>query len=82
MIPYCELHVHIEGTLEPALMLSLAKRNNVSLPFSSVEEAREKYQFRSLQEFLDMYYAGCAVLQTEDDFYEVNRPYSRCFSLH
>ena len=59
-----ELHVHIEGTLEPQLMFDLAKRNSAldRLPFSSVAEAQAAYSFHNLQSFLDLYYAGCAVL--------------------
>ncbi|MBP0004322.1 MAG: adenosine deaminase [Cyanobacteria bacterium SBC] len=74
-IPKAELHVHIEGTLEPELMFSIARRNDISLPFDSVEAAREAYQFQDLQSFLDIYYAGANVLQTERDFYELTRAY-------
>ncbi|MFT7463542.1 MAG: adenosine deaminase [Pseudohongiellaceae bacterium] len=74
-IPKAELHVHIEGTLEPELMMELAQRNGVRLPFDSVEAIRAAYQFSDLQSFLDLYYAGMAVLRTEDDFYLLTRDY-------
>lgn len=74
-IPKAELHLHIEGTLEPELMMSLAKRNGVSLPFASVEEVRQAYEFTNLQSFLDIYYAGAQVLQTEQDFYDLTFAY-------
>lgn len=74
-LPKAELHVHIEGTLEPELMLALAQRNKVTLPYASVDEARAAYDFADLQSFLDLYYAGAAVLQHEDDFYELARAY-------
>ncbi len=68
LLPKAELHVHIEGTLEPEMMFDLASRNGVALPFTSVEEVRAAYQFTDLQSFLDIYYQGAAVLQTSDDF--------------
>ncbi|HYM51179.1 MAG TPA: adenosine deaminase [Candidatus Limnocylindrales bacterium] len=74
-IPKAELHLHIEGTLEPALMLELGRRNGVALPYPSVEAARDAYSFRDLQSFLDIYYAGCSVLRTEDDFFELAQAY-------
>lgn len=67
-LPKAELHLHIEGTLEPELMFALAKRNKLTLRFSSVEEVRRAYQFANLQSFLDIYYEGAAVLQTRQDF--------------
>ncbi len=67
-MPKAELHLHIEGTLEPEMMMGLAKRNGVSLPYQNVEEIRKAYQFGSLQDFLDLYYAGMSVLKTERDF--------------
>jgi adenine deaminase len=70
-IPKAELHLHIEGTLEPELMFSLAQRNNVKLPYASVEEVRKAYNFHNLQSFLDIYYAGMQVLIHEQDFYEL-----------
>jgi adenosine deaminase len=74
-LPKAELHLHIEGTLEPELMFTLAQRNAVKLPFSSVEEVRQAYQFGNLQDFLDIYYAGAAVLQNEQDFYDLTWAY-------
>lgn len=73
--PKAELHVHIEGTLEPELIFKLAQRNNVALAWSKVEDLRQAYQFTSLQSFLDIYYAGTSVLQTEEDFYEMTAAY-------
>ena len=67
-LPKAELHLHIEGTLEPEMMFELAKRNNVELPYPNVEAVRAAYQFTDLQSFLDIYYRGAAVLQTEGDF--------------
>jgi adenosine deaminase len=67
-LPKAELHLHIEGSLEPELMFALARRNGVTIPFASVEDVRAAYAFSNLQDFLDIYYAGAAVLQTEDDF--------------
>ena len=66
-LPKCELHIHIEGSLEPELVFALARRNRIALPFGSVEELRRAYQFRHLQDFLDIYYQGMAVLITEQD---------------
>ncbi|MBP9718400.1 adenosine deaminase [Candidatus Gracilibacteria bacterium] len=74
-IPKAELHLHIEGTLEPELMLSLAQRNNIRLPFASVDELKKAYSFSNLQDFLDIYYQGAAVLQTEEDFYDLTFSY-------
>lgn len=74
-LPKAELHVHLEGTLEPELMLALARRNGLPLPFPDVAAAREAYDFTGLQSFLDLYYAGAAVLQTEQDFYDLTRAY-------
>jgi len=76
-IPKVELHIHIEGTLEPELVFELAERNNVTLPFSSAEELRQAYQFQDLQSFLDLYYQACAVLQTKQDFYDMTMAYMR-----
>lgn len=70
-LPKCELHVHIEGTLEPGLMLALAARNNVRLPYTSEAEVRRAYQFTRLQDFLDIYYQGMSVLHTEQDFFDL-----------
>jgi adenosine deaminase len=67
-LPKAELHMHIEGSLEPELMFALAKRNGVEIPFNSVEEVRAAYSFSNLQDFLDIYYKGADVLRTEEDF--------------
>ena len=74
-IPKAELHLHIEGTLEPELMFALAERNGVELPFTSVEEIRAAYQFTDLQSFLDIYYAGARVLISEQDFHDMTWAY-------
>ena len=74
-IPKAELHIHIEGSLEPELMFAIAARNGVDLPYSSVEEVRRAYQFTNLQSFLDIYYAGARVLQHEEDFFDLARAY-------
>lgn len=74
-LPKAELHVHIEGTLEPELMFALAKRNVVVLPYASVEEVRAAYAFDNLQSFLDIYYAGTQVLLTEQDFFDMTWAY-------
>jgi len=70
-LPKCELHIHIEGSLEPELMLALARRNGIRLPFGSVEALRQAYQFTQLQDFLDIYYRGMSVLITEQDFFDL-----------
>jgi len=67
-LPKAELHLHIEGSLEPEQMFAMARRNGVTIPFASVEEVRAAYQFSNLQDFLDIYYAGADVLRTEEDF--------------
>ncbi len=74
-IPKAELHVHIEGTLEPEMMLDLARRNGLALPYASVEEARGAYDFADLQSFLDLYYKGMSVLLEKQDFYELTLAY-------
>ena len=74
-LPKAELHLHIEGSLEPELMFALAKRNDVTIPYASVEEVRAAYNFSRLQDFLDIYYAGAAVLQTEQDFRDLATAY-------
>lgn len=74
-LPKAELHVHIEGTLEPEMMFALAKRNGYELPYESVSDLAGAYQFTDLQSFLDIYYQGAAVLQTPDDFYELMKAY-------
>jgi adenosine deaminase len=70
-LPKTELHLHIEGTLEPEMMFELAGRNGMALPFANVDEVRAAYEFTDLQSFLDIYYQGAAVLQTEQDFYDL-----------
>ena len=74
-LPKAELHLHIEGSLEPELMFALAQRNAVAIPFASVEEVREAYAFSNLQDFLDIYYQGMGVLHTEQDFYDLTAAY-------
>ncbi len=76
-LPKAELHLHIEGSLEPEMMFALAQRNGVSLPYASVGELRAAYNFTDLQSFLDLYYAGAAVLQTEQDFHDLTMAYVR-----
>jgi len=66
-----ELHLHIEGTLEPELMFALAERNGVALPYGSVEAVRAAYDFSDLQSFLDLYYQGMSVLRTAEDFHDL-----------
>jgi len=75
LMPKAELHIHIEGSLEPELIFALAQRNGVVLPYASVEELRAAYAFTNLQSFLDIYYAGASVLITEQDFYDMTRAY-------
>ncbi|WP_445191376.1 adenosine deaminase [Sphingomonas sp. Tas61C01] len=70
-LPKAELHLHIEGSLEPELMFALAARNGVAIPFASVEEVRAAYSFSRLQDFLDIYYKGADVLRTEADFHDL-----------
>ena len=78
-LPKAELHMHIEGSLEPELMFALAKRNGVEIPYKSVEEVRAAYSFSNLQDFLDIYYAGADVLRTEEDFRDLAAAYfDRC----
>ncbi|MBA0124144.1 adenosine deaminase [Haloechinothrix sp. YIM 98757] len=76
-IPKAELHVHIEGTMEPEMVFELARRNDVELPYSSVAELRSRYEFSDLQSFLDIYYANMAVLRTRRDFRELTAAYLR-----
>lgn len=75
VIPKCELHIHIEGTLEPEMAFQFAKRNNVPLKYSSVEELRSAYNFSNLQDFLDIYYQNAATLINEVDFYDLAYAY-------
>jgi adenine deaminase len=74
-LPKAELHLHIEGSLEPELMFALAQRNAVAIPFASVDEVRTAYAFSNLQDFLDIYYQGMGVLITEQDFYDLTAAY-------
>ncbi|MEN9933106.1 MAG: hypothetical protein RIS17_1679 [Pseudomonadota bacterium] len=74
-LPKAELHLHIEGSLEPEMMFALAQRNDVTLAFDSVEAIRAAYEFSNLQDFLDIYYQGMAVLLTERDFYDLTSAY-------
>lgn len=74
-MPKAELHIHIEGSLEPELIFALAERNGLTLPYASVDELRRAYAFTDLQSFLDVYYAGANVLITEQDFYDMTIAY-------
>ena len=76
-LPKAELHLHIEGSLEPELMFELARRNRITLPFASVEAVRAAYAFSNLQDFLDIYYQGAGVLMTEQDFQDLAMAYFR-----
>ncbi|MFJ2030954.1 adenosine deaminase [Streptosporangium sp. NPDC087985] len=76
-MPKCELHLHIEGTLEPELKFELARRNGLELPYASVEEIRAAYSFDDLPSFLKIYYEGMDVLRTEPDFYDLAMAYLR-----
>src|SRR6478736_1267648 len=74
-LPKAELHIHIEGSLEPELMMALAARNQVTLRFASIDELRAAYKFSNLQDFLDLYYEGMRVLLHEQDFYDLAMAY-------
>jgi adenine deaminase len=74
-LPKAELHLHIEGSLEPELMLALGQRNRIALPFDSIEAVRAAYDFSNLQDFLDIYYQGANVLREEEDFYDLGMAY-------
>jgi adenosine deaminase len=74
-MPKAELHLHIEGTLEPEMAFRLAERNGIQLPYPSVKELRAAYAFNNLQEFLDVYYSGMSVLRREEDFYDLTWAY-------
>ena len=74
-LPKAELHLHIEGSFEPELMMAIAERNKVTVPFNTLDEARAAYAFSNLQEFLDIYYQGMAVLLHEQDFYDLTWAY-------
>lgn len=82
-LPKVELHLHLEGTLEPELMFALAQRNDVIIPYSSIESLKAAYQFHDLQAFLNLYYQGALVLRTEQDFYDLTYAYlERCKEQH
>jgi adenosine deaminase len=74
-IPKAELHLHLEGTLEPEMMFGFASRNGIALPFSSVEQVRAAYRFSRLDDFLQIYYQGMSVLLTEEDFFDLTLAY-------
>lgn len=74
-LPKAELHLHIEGSLEPELMFALAQRNRIEIPYKSIEEVKEAYKFSCLQDFLNIYYAGASVLLQEEDFYDLTMAY-------
>lgn len=74
-LPKAELHLHIEGSLEPELMFALARRNGIAIPYASVEDVRAAYAFSNLQDFLDIYYAGADVLRTRQDFHDLAAAY-------
>jgi len=76
-LPKLELHLHLEGTLEPELMFELARRNQIELPYASVDHVRAAYEFKDLQDFLDIYFQGTQVLLTEQDFYDLTWAYLR-----
>ena len=82
-LPKAELHVHIEGTFEPELMFAIAQRNQIEIPYASVEDVRQAYNFHNLQSFLDIYYAGANVLVHEQDFYDLAWAYfKKCAEDH
>lgn len=82
-LPKAELHLHIEGSLEPELMFRLAQKNKVAIPYDSIDEVREAYNFTNLQSFLDIYYAGAKVLVSEEDFYDLTWAYIlQCVENH
>ena len=75
-VPKTELHLHIEGTLEPELMFDLAKRNNIKIPYSNVDEVKSAYNFSNLETFLNIYYEGSKVLINEQDFFDLTWSYA------
>ena len=82
-LPKAELHLHIEGSLEPELLFKIAKRNDINIPYNSVEEISKAYKFNCLQDFLTIYYNGASVLITENDFYDVTYSYlKKCADQH
>lgn len=76
-VPKAELHLHIEGSFEPELMFEIAQRNNIKIPYATIEDVKKAYQFSNLQDFLDIYYAGANVLIHEQDFYDLTMAYFR-----
>jgi adenosine deaminase len=82
-MPKAELHMHLEGSIEPEMMMAIGRRNHIELPFADESAARAAYQFKDLQSFLDIYYRSADVLQTEHDFYDITRAYlQRCHEQH
>lgn len=82
-MPKVELHLHIEGSLEPEMLFELAQKNNVEIPFKTVDDVKNAYNFSNLQDFLDIYYQGMAVLQTRQDFYDLTWAYlEKCAAQH
>lgn len=82
-LPKAELHLHIEGSFEPELMFALAQRNQIDIPYKTIEEVKEAYKFSCLQDFLNIYYAGASVLIHEQDFYELTMAYlTKCQEEH
>lgn len=75
LLPKVELHLHLEGTLEPELMFQLAEKNHIQLSYKSIDDLKNAYQFHNLQSFLDIYYQGCQVLLDEQDFYDLTYSY-------
>jgi adenosine deaminase len=75
LLPKAELHLHIEGTLEPEMVFAMAQKNGVTLPYSSIDDLKSRYSFTDLQSFLDLYYACMSVLRTEDDFADLASAY-------
>jgi len=74
-VPKTELHLHIEGTLEPELMFNLAKRNNIKIPYLNINEVKSAYNFNNLQTFLNIYYEGSKVLIKQEDFFDLTWAY-------
>ena len=79
-LPKAELHLHIEGSFEPELMFEIAQRNQITIPYKTIDEVKKAYQFSCLQDFLDIYYAGAGVLIHEKDFYDLAMAYyQKCY---
>ena len=76
-LPKAELHMHLEGSLEPALLLELGRRNGIEVPYDSVDDLTSAYEFENLQAFLDLYYLGLTILQTGPDFHDMTFEYLR-----